>query len=375
MAAVLPTSTVEQAIISKATAPRYYKLASDLTYRRRLWLAMLQEYGLIEYNSDSYACVWNAEYSQPDVKQYGDAGGLEFNEHDALTQFTIDVRGYVATNRLTLKKELMNKGPSQLDNLKNNIPIRLVKRLRQVLFAELYVDGNAANNNNRFHGIGSFDGVGTVVAADKVAQCSDSYAGQSTAQAQGGQWSTNLATPPNATLATDWPLGSGSSEYDFSSPLLVNYSSTSWKSSGTTWYDNCEEAMRFARIAQVSRGAKADDSRVPYMHLLSADLYADFLEHWSASQRIIVPHNDASRLGFADTMNFEGDIVHYESDCPAGTGYGIAPSQMEMFILGPQLIQELNEFSLQSFGTNYAAFTFGNLRFQPKFFTKYAAYA
>ena len=48
---------------------------------------------------------------------------------------------------------------------------------------------------------------------------------------------------------------------------------------------------------------------------------------------------------------------------------------MEMFILGPQLIQSLDEFSLTSFGTNYAAYTFGNIRTQPKFFSKYANYA
>ena len=378
MAALVPASSTEAGLLTKAQSATFYKGAADLTFRSRLWLAMIMKYGGVEYNADTFALVWNAEIKQPEVQQYGDAGLLSFNEHDALQQFTTDVRGYIATDRLTLKKELMNRGSGQLDNLKKNKPLRLVKAIKNTLSGELYIDGNASGNANRFHGINSFLGDdGATAAGDKIAVPSDTYAGVTTGLGNGGSWSTNLdaAPRPSAALANDFPYGKGSSEYDATSPLLVNFSGTGWGTGSTAWEDNCEASMRFARITQNTRGARGEDHRTPFMHMLSSDLYYGFLNHWSPKVRLDVPHPEAARLGFTDTMNFEGDMVHYESDTPAGEGYGIAPSMMAMFVLGPTLYAELNEFQMASLATNFGVYTFGNFRYQTKFFTKYKAYA
>lgn len=378
MANLVPQTTNESAVVASATAPKYFKGASDQTFRRRLWLAMLQRYGVVESNANSFSCTWAVEYSQPEVRQYGDSGDLEFNEHDALQQLTVDVRGYTATDRLTLKQREMNSGATQIDDLYKNKSIRLAKRVRQVLCDELYIDGNASGNTNRFMGAKTFlEDDGNTVTADKVAKPSDSYAGQNTAPAtNGGTWSSDLGTSPNATLATDWPLGQGDVEYDWLSPLLVNITSTSWPSGSAKWIDNCEDAMRFARITQTSRGAKGDDQRTPFMHMLAPDLYADFLTFYSSRNRQIVPHSEADNLGFTDTMNFEGDMVHYEYSTPAGEGYGISPTMMELFHLGPQLMNPVGpEWAITKAGYLYLVWVFGNLRFSPKFFTKYEGYA
>jgi len=377
MAALVPASSTESALVTKAAAPKFYKGAADLTWRQRLIMAMVAKYGTREFNATSYSCVWNAETKQPEVQQYGDAGLISFNEHDALIQFSTDVRGYIATDRLSLKKELMNRGATQLDDLKKNKPIRLTKALMNTLNAEVYIDGNATGNTNRFHGIESFLGDdGNTADGDKIANPSDTYAGQTTALGNGGTWSdTNGLTAPNATVGNDWPFGKGSSEYDATAPLLVNTSSTAWGTGSTTFRDNCEQAMRFARITQTVRGAKGEDQRTPFMHMFSADLYADFLEHWSPKTRLLASHNESERLGFGDALNFEGDVVHYEYDTPVGTGYGITPSMLEFFFLGPDLYTELNEFQMSTLGTNFGVYTFGNTRWQTKFFTKYKAYA
>ena len=378
MATLTPSTSTENVLLTKATAPKFYKGAADLTWRQRLVMAMVAKYGTREFNATSFSCVWNAETSQPAVQQYDDAGLITFSEHDALIQFSTNVRGYIATDRLSLKKELMNRGATQLDNLKANKPVRLVKALMNTLNAEVYIDGNATNNTNRFHGLESFlADDGATAAGDKIANPSDTYAGQTTAVGNGGTWSTDLAAAsrPNATTATDWPFGQGSSEYDATSPLLVNTSSTAWNTGSTEFRDNCEAAMRFARIAQVARGAKGEDSRTPFMHMFSSDLMADFLEHWSPKTRLLASHSESERLGFGDALNFEGDVVHYEYDTPVGTGYGISPSQLEFFFLGPNLYTELNEFQMANLGTNFGVYTFGNTRWQAKFFTKYSAYA
>jgi hypothetical protein len=115
---------------------------------------------------------------------------------------------------------------------------------------------------------------------------------------------------------------------------------------------------------------------MPYMHMLSTDLYTDFLTFYSSRQRQIVPHSEADNLGFSNTMNFEGDMVHYESETPVGVGYGMAPSQMDMFCLFPQLIKVSGpDWSNIKAAYLYYARTWGNLRFQPKYFSRYASYA
>lgn len=380
MASIVPSSVDEHIAVVKAQAPKYFKGVSDLTFRRRLWLAMIQRYGGIQFNASSHSLVWTVEYSQPEVKQYGDSGDLEFNEHDALQQLTVDVRGYTATDRYTLKQKLMNKGPEQIDDLYKQKSKRLGKRMRQTLCRELYVDGYASGNGNRFIGIESALGDdGNTVAADLIAKPDDQYGGLDTDPgAYGGSWSSDLAAAkqPNATLANDWPRGRGTTEYDYISPLLVNYSSTSWPSGQTGWANNCEDAMRFARITQTNRGAMDENATAPFMHMLSADLYNDFLTFYSARNRQIVPHQESANLGFGDTMNFEGSAVHYEWDCAPATGYGIVPSMIELFVMHGQLIESVGpEWAIEKMGYLYLTYCFGNTRLSPKFLTKYKAYA
>ena len=377
MATVLPTSSNEAVSVIKATAPKYFKRESDLTFRRRLWLAMLEKYGQIEYNADSFACVWPVEYSQPIVRQYGDSGDQEFNEHDALRQLTVDVRGYTTTDRLTKKKALMNKGASQIYNLYERKSANLLKSMRNKFYGELYVDGYAAGNGNRLIGIESFMGSGTTVAADIVAQPSDTYGGQSTVLGNAaGNWTATLATKPNAAVATDWPYGTGDSEYDYLSPLLVNYTSSSWAATTKTWPNTCVEVLRFAGVTLATRtGAEGDDS-IPVIHMLNSKMYTEFLNHFSDAQRIIVPHKEADNLGFYRTMQFEGAIIHFEFDCPVNTGYGLTPSQMELFSMEDQLfVPDGPEWNISKKAWLYELGMFGNMRFQPKFFAKYFNYA
>lgn len=380
MAALVPATSKEAGSLTKVQQANFYKGAADLTMRQRLLGAMMKKYGMIEYNADSHSYVWTAETSQPTVQQYEDMGRISFDDHDPFIQFSTDVRGYIATDQLSLKKQLMNRGAGQTVNLKQTKPVRLVKALMNQLCKEYYCDGNAAGSTNRFHGINSFLGDdGNTIAADRVANPSDSYAGQTTAIGNGGTWGTSsaIATKPNATIGTDWPFPSGdmTSEYDATTPLLVNISSTSWGTGSTEWRDNCEPAMRFARITQNVRGARGEDGRTPFLQMLSADLFTDFLEHWAPKTRLLANHGESERLGFGDALNFEGDVVHYEFDTPAGEGYGISPSMMELFLLGPQMYTQADEFELRTLATNFAIYTFGNFRYQTRFFTKYKKYA
>lgn len=363
----------EHTLVVKATAPKYFKGASDLTLRKRLWLAMIKKEGLIEYNCDSTSFTWNVTYSEPEVRQFGDAGDQEFNEHDSQQQLTVDVRGYTVTDRLTKKKEVMNKGQSAIINLYAHKSKQLLTAIQNAFCAELYVDGYAANNDNRLIGLESFMADdGATVAADLIANPSDTYGGQSTGLGTGGGNWTSDVTSPNATAATDWPYGSGDAEYDYLAPLLVNTSSSSWETGGTDWKQNCEEVLRFTQLTLKKN--TGDDS--PACHMLSTKLYFEFLNYYSTRQRIIVPHKMGEDLGFPDAMNFEGGMVKHEYDVTSGLGYHITPSQMVLLCSQKQLfVPDGPTWDISSKSYLYEVGFFGNLRFNPKFFGKYKAYA
>lgn len=375
MPALIPSSSNEHVELVRATAPLYFKKESDLTFRRRLWLAMLLKYGQVEYNASSFSQTWTVQFSEPEVRQFGDSGDQEFNQSDSYRQLSVDVRGYTSTDRLTKKQELMNRGPTQIVDMYRQKSENLLKSLRNKFCGELYVDGDLAGNENRVLGIESFmgaDGANTLVG-DIVAPPTDTYGGLSTTLAsEGGAWSVGAATSPNAAIATDWPFGSGDTEYDFLSPKLWNYTSTALQPGGTTWAENCEDVLRKAGVVSANL---TDDESVPYCHMIDAQMFTDFLNFQAARNRIVIPHKESEDLGFGKTVQFEGSAVKFEFNVPAGVGYGISPEHMEVFSLDSQLfVPDGPSWSIVKKGWLYEVGYFGNMRFQPKYFSKYADY-
>lgn len=367
----------EGIIAVKNTAAKYLKGAADQTIRGYFWLSYLQSQGRIVIgDTGGVSTNWNVMARQPDVRQSGDDAQLVFAEHDAYEQLTIDVRGYHATDRLTEKKKLMNNGPLQIIDLYGTKIENLVKAVTDQFGNELYIDGNASGNENRLCGIESFMGSSTTVAADLVAKPSDTYAGKSTVLGTlGGSWSTNLTTSPNANVATDWPEGQGSSEYDYLTPKLINYSSSSWGTGGTTWADNCTKVMRRARL-WVHHTTGAEKS--PMLHLLAPNLYGDFLDSVENKFRFTTTHPVGGDLGFADAINFEGAIVKQDYGCPAGVGYGINANEMLLFNIhddGSFFKSVGPEYDVKTNSYLYMIYFYGNMRFNPKAFAKYDDYA
>jgi hypothetical protein len=190
----------------------------------------------------------------------------------------------------------------------------------------------------------------------------------------GGSWSTNLSTKPNANVATDWPEGQGSSEYDYLSPKLINYSSSSWGTGGTTWADNATKVMRRSRLwCHHTSGME----NAPMLHLLSPGLYGDFLDAQESKSRFST-HPVGGDLGFSDAINFEGAIVKQDYGCPAGVGYGVNANEMLLFNIhddGSFFTSKGPEWDIKTNSHLFYVGFWGNMRFNPKAFAKYAAYA
>lgn len=367
----------EAMTVVQTTARKWLKGAIDNTIRKRLLFRLAEEKGRISLGHDGYDMNWDIEFRESPISPYGDGGVLTFSRRDNYRQLTLDWRGYKGTDLMTEKEYLMNSGAAAILRRYDKIIPNLLKALTNTFSGEWYVDGNATNNENRLHGLESFLGdAGNTVAADRIAKPTDTYAGRATTPASdGGSWSTDLGTGnyPNATLATDWPFGSGDVQYDHMSPVLANISSTGWGTGSTAWQDNCEIIFTLMTNWLTHKGG--EDGK-PDVHMLGLDLFSDFQTKQLAKQQIIIPHTKAQDLGIGNVLNFNGVMVASDFDVPAGYGYTLNTDQLELLSLdkvlfhqhGPTWDDRTCEWLFQ---VGY----FGNLRFNPKYFGKMKRYA
>lgn len=360
--------------IIKATAQQYVRGAADLTIRNRLFLAMLQRRGRIVYNQTGTSLKWQLEYSSPPVETYGDGGNITFAPHDFLKQLEVDWRGYKSTDQLTKFKELQNgDGAALVSYYKTMVP-RLTKAITNKFSSELFIDGNATGNEQRIHGLNTFTGTGTTVVGDIAAYPSDTYCGLSTVPGTyGGSWTSALTTKPNAALATDWPNGNGDPEYDFLSPKLVNWSSNAWGTSSTTFANNGELALRQMKIWCTQLGGMEG---APDIHLMSGNLYNEYLNSQRSLRHAWVPIQEATDLGFPNTVNQEGVIIQEDFDVPVNSFFTLNLDKMEVRCLTSQLF----DVSGPNWDTRSDAWLtlisfFGNATFEPKFQGKGYNYA
>ena len=360
------------------TTPKYMKGASDLTLRSRLLLAKLKAKGRLEYNVSGDECKWQVEYSQPPVEAYGDGGVVDFSNHQAFKQLAINWRGYVATDTMSKKQRGMNAGKEALVNLFQTKSNRLVKSLQNNFCGELYKDGNGTGRDNAIHGLETFMATGTNASADIAGEPSDTYDLNSFSTlpgTYGGTWSSDITTSPNANLANDWPNGQGDSEYDFLSPKLCNWSSTNWGTSATTWEANCWRCIsQLITWMTVTGGSDG----MPDICILAPDMFQGYKNHEETIRRISIPHKAANDLGFeGNVLNQDGCAIMPDFDCPANTGYMLNTSKITISSLFPELfwMEGPDKDPRTMWSWLWGVGFFGNVKWQPRYTWKLAAYA
>lgn len=355
--------------VVRAAAPKYIKGAIDLTIRKRIILALLEARGLIVTNYlGSFEEDFTLDYKEAPVEALGDGGVAEYSRRDYLKHGKRDWRGYLATDLMTLKeKEMLKGGDYVIVNRYKRILPKLVQGVRNQIGLEFYIDGNAAGNENRFCGLETFCGAdtGSMTAADLIAPPSDTYCGISTALHQGGSWSADMTTKPCAAVGYDWPEGQGTTEFDYNSPKLINWSGNRWSGTTTTdWKTNSEFCLR--RLIQwLSLTAGVESSTL--LCVLAGHMLSEFKDAMSSKSRILLPHKESEDLGFGDVLNFEGLALKSEFGIAANTGYAVNVDTTELDVLPSDLIKALDPmFDPNSLSWKFGVYTFGNFKFLPK---------
>ena len=343
--------------------------------RKFKFFAALEGGGRIRTNMSGRGFDWQIQYRNHTPSGNNGETPRSFSRENLWKSAELEYRGAQVTDAIYKREMLENRSTQALVNVAGKMASRLLTSMEQYLAREWVVDGYAAGNELRFHGIESFMGLEspattiqidttsgvtkrTANAADPFFFPSDTYAGLSTVLgAYGGSQKTG-----------SWPNGEADPEFDFYSPVIVNADSSYFGS--TSWKDNCVKAVREA-IHQTRRNDTKEDQ--VDMVLLDRRLFIDFLNTLDSKERVMVTRQNGLRsYGFTDVFELDGVEVGSEVAVPANTGYGLATGNIELLCMEPQLMVSEGPFYdeiTQQY--RYVVSTLGNLKFKsPRNFFK-----
>lgn len=335
--------------------------------RNRKIPALLQKKGRISYNASGTQMDWKVQYKRAPMVAFQGGDTLEFARRDRWKTATLGWRGYSTTDSIEKSEFLANRGKEAIINVYSEIAKLLMDDIEDQWAEEFYVDGTATGNEKRMHGIESFLSNSGAVAGNGNATPSATYAGLSCVPGNyGGTWGTTAGTDA-------WPLGKGSSHYDFWSPIIIDYSNTLF-SATATWAANAISAIAYGIIkSQKSKSAKGMLDVI----FLEDELYRVYVDLLRAKERLTVNKTaDAgllTSLGFTNVVSQDGVEITWEYGTPAAVGYGLNIDEMELKSQQGQLfVPEGPDFDISTKSWRFSIDMFGNIKWNPKFQCKFA---
>ena len=352
--------------VVNTTIRQYIRGEETNVLRNRKLTALMRDRGRIKFNASGEQLDWKIRYKRAPLFGFADSDTLTFSRRNRWKTAVLPWRGYAVTDSMTKKEKLMNKNVEAIVKIYDGIARILMEDLEDHFGDEMYIDGNAAGNSKRIHGAESWNaatetinistGVArTANAADKAGAPADTYAGLLTNLGNyGGTWTGS------------WPQGSGDAHYDFWAPVIVNYTSTAFP--GTTFAANGDEAIRYMLLsAQKNRSRKGEMDLV----LLEKDMYNDFQNLLDGKERFVSrpsrQEGSLAKLGFTNTINFDGTEVTWEYGIAAAVGYGFNIDNLRLCSLQSQMfVPEGPDFDIASQSWRFSIDFYGNLECNPR---------
>lgn len=351
--------------VVNSTIKKYIKEREINILRNRKLTALLKKKGRMSFNWSGIAMDWKVKYKRVRLTPFADGDTLEFSRKDRNKTATLDWRGYSATDSMTKGEFLMNRNTEAIIKLYSEIASDLIDDMEDAFGEEFYVNGYDPNNSKRVHGIESFMGA-SQNAGNGAATPTGSFAGLSCVPGTyGGSWN------PGALPA--WPHGKGDAQYDFWSPLIVDYGDTLFDATTHTWKNNCVEAVSFGIIkSKKSKSAKGQLDVI----FVDDEMFRQYLAVQRTKERIEVARGgDKSplvALGFSDVINQDGTDITWEYGITQGAGYGFNCDMMELRSQQAQVfVPEGPDQDISTKSWRFSVDFFGNVVWNPKFFVKW----
>ena len=352
--------------VVNTTTRKYIREVTSNILRNRKMMALLKSKGRITFGWSGTAMDWKVEYKRNTLDGYVDGDTLTFSRKDRWKTAALDWRGYSMTDSMSKQERLENSGTEAIVKTYSVMASNLMKDMEDLFSQEIYINGYLPANARRMHGIESIFGEGAFSGLTSATQAaSTTYAGLSTAlNAYGGTWTGT------------WPNGYGSNEYDFWTPLIVNYGASVWSggaSPNNTWANNAHDVLRYAIVK-----TQKNKSVTGQLDLITVDdeMYRTYLNIIDTKERINVQRNaEASglvKLGFTSVTNLDGTDITWEYGSPPNVGYGWNMDEMELRSLQSELFEpDGPDYDIASKSWRFSIDFLGNLVFNPRHFCKF----
>lgn len=355
--------------VLNTTIHEYIREEEENILRDRKFLAMLKDRGRITFNHAGDLMDWKVRHKRAPIRVYRDSDTLTFSRINRWKTAQLDWRGYAATDSITKFEKLKNKGPEAIIKVFDQMTKNLMDDISEYFGDELYVNGYGTGNTGRIHGLESFFGTSGVRPSPyPVCAPNSTYAGLLCTLGQyGGTWTLDGSSNVN------WPDGKGDPEYDFWSPLIIDYTNANWSAATKTWANTCGEALRYGIIkSHRNRSVKGQLDCI----LLERELFRQFEDFQDGKERLVIKRGDKEgglyALGFSDAINYDGVDLATEFGVPSNTGYGLSIENCELRSLQDQMfVAELPDFDISTQSDRFSIDFFGNLRVNPRFQVKF----
>jgi len=364
----------EWARIVNSTIADHLRGFEDLVMRKRILLRRLKSAGNIKYNVSGDGFTWRPKKAQANITVNNGAQPITFQPINRLDTATLDYEGYVITDAMTKRERLKNRGQPAIVKIWSQLTEMMMGDLEDRFSEELYIDSSAAGNSGRISGFETmFAATQTITqttttstvartanAADMFAYPSDTYAGISTILGnEGGAWPYN------------WPEGKGDAEFDYFSPIIVNYTSTGFDGTGDSWGENCVLATR-AMLLYTNRNIAS--SGTVDLVLMDTKMLRLFKDKKDATERVVVNQGSKDReFGIeGDSFYQDGAEIAHEFGIPPLVAYGINIEKCQLLSMQDKLFEvEGPEYDMPSRSWRVCVDFLGQLKFySPRHFGK-----
>ena len=357
----------------QTTLAEHIREVEQASLREFAFGALLNSNGRVSLNNGGNGYDWQVEYRRHNVEGNTGQTPRNFAQRNLWKLAALQYRGYQTTDMIYTREIEANKTKEGVVKVFDGLIDRLTTSIRQFLATQYYSNGDLAANADGWQGLetifpcnGSLHITAgtqrTANAADLVGYPQTTYATLNTILGTyGGEQDSTIT----------WPRALADPEFDFWSPLVVNYQSTALGGTTPTWLDQGEEAMRFA-IIHAKRNGGLSDTITNFF--LDRELYRVLLNKQDNRQEVQVQGRQTLRaLGFT-TISFDGVEVSSENAIGSDIGYGI--SLNNVMLKGMQdrlLVPEGPTYDIRTQAHLAVVSTLSNLKFKsPRSFTKLA---
>lgn len=357
MAVTQAISTAE----AYTTLHHWLRKVSDHTMRKYEIYRRLIGRNRVTFNMDGDEMVIPIQIDLPETAPYF-GGPVTIDESDKYRQIKLSPKPLICGDSLDILTQYRNRGQAALVKRVDRMADDIRKSIQRALNASIYYDDTTKVGYPS--GVESFMAQdGSVAAADRMAVPDDAYAGVATdLQTFDGTWTNALSSQPNTSIGYDWPLGSGDTRFDATTPFLFNVTSTAWTNPSGAVVDNIEEVIS---IGPMWMGLTRGEEATPDLCVLSSDYWQIYESIQRAKQQVIVPHRPGQDVGFSGFKQ-NGVLIQTEYGIPGTTGYLLNTKTAELNCWTPQLLVPFfNQFEFRSLSTLWMALFYGQFGWQP----------